>query len=135
MSFLTNSTQKIVLCFSEISKVESKVWPCFESEQSLLTIQLATLFQRHLYVISLQFLEACGLESYLGDFKEKGYDDMKTLLSLTKSELKEAFCHIGMSEKPGHQVKLKNALRIERSKLECPLTQQTMKKGNAAPRE
>ena len=82
-----------------------------------------------------QFLEAYGLESYLGNFKEKGYDDMKTLLSLTESELKEAFSHIGMSEKPGHQVKLKNALKIERSKLECPLTLQTVKKGSAAARE
>ena len=75
------------------------------------------------------------MESYLGDFKEKGHDDMKTLLSLIESELKEALSHIGMYEKPGHQVKLKNALRIERSKLECPLTLQTVKNGSAAPRE
>lgn len=66
------------------------------------------------------FLEKYGLLSYSEDFEENGYDDLDVLLSLSESDLNEAMNQIGIT-KPGHRVKLKNILKIEKSKKESPL--------------
>ena len=64
-------------------------------------------------------LEKNDLAVYFKGFEEYGYDDLELLISLSYEELDEAmtYAHI---RKPGHRIKFRNLIKIEKSKRDNP---------------
>ena len=82
-----------------------------------------------------QLLKAINLECYSCSFEEQGYDDMDVLIDLSEEELNDAMLHIGVT-KPGHRLKIRISLKIERNKRNNPPPEDTKADGiNVAEEE
>ena len=61
------------------------------------------------------FLEVINLSQYAVEFDNEGYDDLQNLLHLSSDDLEEMMNNVGIT-KPGHRIRLKTGLRVEKSK-------------------